>query len=76
MKWKKNLGKGMRAERLSWGMSRNRLAKLSHVDKEFIEDLENGIITNPDFYKMLNICDILETSVYFYLKKEGEINNA
>ena len=76
MKWKKNFGKEIKDERLSWGMSRGKLAKLSHLDKETIADIENGIITNPDFYEMLNICDVLETSVYFYLEEEGEDNDS
>ena len=45
MKWKKNFGKEIKAERLSWGMSRRKLAKLSHLDRETIADIENGIIT-------------------------------
>lgn len=67
MKWKKNFGKMLKKERLSWGMSRRRLQKLSHVDRETIEEIENGKLLNPDFYDMLNICDALDSSVYFYL---------
>lgn len=79
MEWIKNFGKKLKGERLSWGMSRGRLARLSHVDKETIEDIEKGKILNPDFYEMLNICEALDTSVFFYLKKEtkdGKIKNA
>ena len=76
MKWKKDFGKEIKNERLSWGMSRGRLSKLSHLDRETISDIENGIILNPDFYEMLNICDALETSVYFYLEEEGEVNDS
>lgn len=55
-------------------MSRGRLAYLSHVDKETIKDIENGKII-PDFFDMLNICEILDTSVYYYLKdnKKGKV---
>ena len=49
MKWIKNVGKMIKRERLSWGMSLNRLSKLSKVDKETIEDIEKGKILNPDF---------------------------
>ena len=45
MKWKNNFGKDLRKERLSWGMSRAKLAKKSHVDKETIEEIEKGLIT-------------------------------
>lgn len=68
MEWIKNFGKMIKSERLSWGMSRGRLQRLSHVDRETITDIENGKILNPDFYEMLNICEALDTSVYFYLK--------
>ena len=33
MKWKKYLGSRLKSERKSWGMSRKRLARLSHVDE-------------------------------------------
>lgn len=72
MKWIKNVGKMIKKERLSWGMSLNRLSKLSKVDKETIEDIEKGKIPNPDFFDMLNICDVLESSVFFYLINDGE----
>lgn len=68
MRWKDNLGRKLKNERLSWGMSRGRLQRLSHVDRETIAAIENGKILNPDFYEMLNICEALDTSVYFYLK--------
>ena len=68
MEWIKNFGRMIKCERLSWGMSRGRLQRLSHVDRETIADIENGKILNPDFYEMLNICEALDTSVYFYLK--------
>lgn len=70
MKWKKYLGSKLRSERRSWGMSRIKLARLAHVDECDIEDIECGRNKNPDFYDMLNICDVLQSSVYFYLEKE------
>lgn len=70
MIWVKNFGKMIKEERLSWGMSRGRLQKLSHVDRETIADIENGKILEPDFYEMLNICDVLDTSVFFYIVDE------
>lgn len=73
MKWIKNLGRMLKKERMSWGMSRNRLQKLSHVDKETIIDIENGNIKNPDFYDMLNLCEALDSSVYFYLEEPKEV---
>ena len=75
MKWEENLGKKIREERLSWGMSKKRLAKLSRVDKEMIEAIENGKIKQPNFYVMLNICEILESSVYFYIVKTKTDNH-
>lgn len=71
MEWIENFGKMLKRERLSWGMSRGKLQRLSHVDRETIADIENGRILNPDFYEMLNICDVLDTSVYFYLKEDS-----
>jgi len=44
MEWIKNFGKMIKGERLSWGMSRGRLQRLSHVDRETIADIENGKI--------------------------------
>ena len=35
-----NLGKIIRSERRSWGMSKRKLAKLSYTDVETIEDIE------------------------------------
>lgn len=49
MEWINNLGKMLKKERLSWGMSRSRLAKLAYVDRETIVDIETGKILNPDF---------------------------
>lgn len=69
MEWIENFGRMLKRERLSWGMSRGKLQRLSHVDRETIADIENGKILDPDFYEMLNICDVLDTSVYFYLKE-------
>ncbi len=70
MNWIKNFGKKLKNERKSWGMSKRRLERLSHVDKETIEDIENGKLLEPDFYDMLNICDALDSSVFFYLTDE------
>lgn len=50
-------------------MSRGKLARLSHVDKETIKEIETGKIV-PDFFDMLNICEALDSSVYFYLKED------
>ena len=72
MKWKKNFGKQIMNERKSWGMSIKRLAKLTHLDEEDLEEIELGININPDFYDMLNICDKLDTSVFFLLEKEAK----
>ena len=74
MIWIEDFGKMIKKERLSWGMSRRRLEKLSHVDIETIINIETGKILNPDFYEMLNICDALDTSVFFYLIDEKEGN--
>ena len=71
MEWIENFGRMLKRERLSWGMSRGKLQRLSHVDIETIADIENGRILNPDFYEMLNICDVLDTSVYFYLRENS-----
>lgn len=71
MEWIENFGKMLKRERLSWAMSRGKLQRLSHVDRETIADIENGKILDPDFYEMLNICDVLDTSVYFYLKENS-----
>lgn len=59
-------------ERLSWGMSRGRLGHLAHIDKETIKEIETGEIM-PDFFDMLNICEVLDSSVYFYLKEDKKV---
>lgn len=69
-----NLGKVIRYERKSWGMSQRRLAKLSYVDKETIEDIESGKERNPDFFVMLKICEVLDISV-FALLKDKKVKN-
>lgn len=69
-----NFGKTIRYERKSWGMSQRRLAKLSYTDKETIEDIESGKEINPDFFLMLNICDVLDISV-FSLLKDKKVKN-
>ena len=56
----KNLGKIIKIERKSWGMSRRRLAKYSYTDSETIEEIESGKIKNPDFFLMLRICEVLD----------------
>ena len=66
-----NLGKIIRSERRSWGMSKRKLAKLSYADVETIEDIESGKEKNPDFFLMLKICDILEISVFTLLKEKN-----
>ena len=70
MKWKKGFGKSLKEERLSWGMSRIKLAKLSNTDVETIEDIEDGKNLNPSFYDLLNICDVLDLSVYHYIDEK------
>ena len=75
MVWKRNLGKLLKEERNEWGMSRRKLARLSYIDAETIEEIENGKIKNPDFYLMLRICEVLDTSVYFFIEREGEVND-
>lgn len=74
IEWIDNLGKNLRRERKSWGMSLRRLARLSHIDKESIEEIERGINKNPDFFDMLNICEVLDSSVYFYIKRKKRKN--
>lgn len=74
IEWIDNLGKNLRRERKSWGMSLRRLARLSHIDKESIEEIEKGINKNPDFFDMLNICEVLDSSVYFYIKRKKRKN--
>ena len=63
-----NLGKIIRSERRSWGMSKRKLAKLSYTDVETIEDIDSGKEKNPDFFL---ICDILEISVFTLLKEKN-----
>ncbi len=63
-----NFGHIIYLERKSWGMSKRKLAKLAFVDVETIEEIESGVLKNPDFFLMLNICDKLEISVFELLK--------
>lgn len=53
-------------------MSKRRLAYLSHCEVELIEEIESGIEKNPDFFMMLNICDVLEISVFDLMKRKGK----
>lgn len=69
-----NLGKVIRYERKSWGMSQRRLARLSYIDKETIEDIESGKEISPDFFLMLKICEVLDISV-FTLLKDKKVKN-
>ncbi len=65
----KNFGKIIKYERKCWGMSKRRLAFLSHCEVELIEDIESGNEKNPDFFVMLNICEVLEISIFNLMKK-------
>lgn len=53
-------------------MSRGKLGRLAHIDKDTIVEIETGKIM-PDFFDMLNICEVLDSSVYFYLKKDKKV---
>ena len=39
MEWIENFGRMLKRERLSWGMLRGKLQRLSHVDRETIADI-------------------------------------
>ena len=60
MIWGKNFGKMIKEERLSWGMSRGRLQKLSHVDRETIADIENGktYLKNDSLLKLVSLYNV------------------
>lgn len=64
-----NLGSKLKHERLEWGMSQRRLAKLSFTDKETITEIENGIYYDLDFKLLVNICDALQISVFSFIKE-------
>lgn len=68
-KWINNIGKELKKERLSWAMSRTKLAKLSYVDRDTIIEIEQGIIKNPNYFDVLKICDVLETSIFYFMEK-------
>lgn len=63
----KNIGKIIEYERKCWGMSRRRLAALAHTNTEIIEDLESGHLENPDFFLLLEICEVLQISIFDYI---------
>ena len=64
-----NAGKKIKRERLAWGMSRRRLAKLTYTDKETIEYIEKGYVCMLDFKLLRNICNVLEISIFdFFIK--------
>lgn len=65
-----NFGKLLKYERKAWGMSQRRLAYLSHTDVETIQEIESGKIKNPDFFLVLQICDVLQISIYDFIKKK------
>lgn len=68
-----NLGEELKYERCAWGMSKKRLARLANTDIETIELIESGELKNPDFYLLLKICDILEISIFTYLKDKHNL---
>ena len=67
----KDLGKIIKKEREEWGVSKRTLAKLIGEEIDTIENIELGIEKNPNFYLILNICNILDISIFSILTKEG-----
>lgn len=72
--YKQGFGYIIKNARKSWGMSRKRLAKLSHTDLEDLIDVETGKNRNPSFFMLLNICEVLETSAFELVKKGVSTN--
>lgn len=64
-------GKIIKDERKAWGMSRRRLARLSFCTAEDVEKIETGVIDNPSFYLILNICETLDISIFYLLSETG-----
>ncbi|MDO5568767.1 MAG: helix-turn-helix transcriptional regulator [bacterium] len=62
--YKRGFGKILKYERKSWGMSRRRLAKLSHIEIDDLIDIETGKNITPSFFVLLNICEVLEISAF------------
>lgn len=63
-------GTRLKRERREWGMSRRRLAKLSHTDPETIEYIEKGYVCMLDFNLLVNICKALQINPFDYFSKK------
>ncbi len=66
-----NFGKILKKERKSWGMTKRKLAKAVNESEEYIELIESGREIEPDFYLVLDICRVLDISIFSLLTKKG-----
>ena len=65
-----NAGKILKRERKAWGMSRKRLARLTNIEPEVIEDIEKGYVCMMNYDMLIRFCKVLEISPFiFFIRK-------
>ena len=57
-----DVGTKLKKERLSWGMTIQKLSLLSHIDSEEINHIENENLSYLSFEKLVDICKALDIS--------------
>ncbi len=63
-------GKILKRERKAWGMSRKRLARLTNIEPEVIEDIEKGYVCMMDYDMLSRFCKVLKISPFiFFIRK-------
>lgn len=68
--YNKNLGKIIKKERKTWGMSKNKLGFLIGEEFDYIDDLEKGFENEPPFDVLLKIAIVLQINVFDLLNKD------
>ena len=64
-------GKKLKEERKSWGMSRKKLASLTNIEPEVIEDIERGYVCMMNYDMLSRMCK----SFFFFYKKINKWRN-
>ena len=63
-------GKKLKEERKSWGMSRKKLASLTNIEPEVIEDIERGYVCMMNYDMLSRMCKVLQVSPFsFFIRK-------
>ena len=63
-------GKKLKEERKAWGMSRKKLARLTNIEPEVIEDIERGYVCMMNYDMLSRMCKVLQVSPFsFFIRK-------